>query len=391
MSRDNRYTLYIYYLSFFSGKMQAYLRYKEVPHRIIEPKWGEVLDLIYPNTGLMKVPVIQTPEGRWLADTTPMIDWFEARFPAGAVLPDDPYQAFFSRLLEDYADEWLWRPALYYRFGVQPDADLLSRRYAATFLSDAPLPRWLIALQAVQRSRKAYVDGDGVNSETKAHVESIFLNTLDRLQEMFEARPFMLGGRPSLADFGFFASMFRHGALDPTPSLLMLERAPAVYEWVGRMWNARHSKIAGKWASAGEVPQDWNPILKDIGEAYLPYLHANAIAYREGRRRFDLLIQGVRYRAFNVSPYRVWCRERLQDHLAAVPAGARPAVKATLNSSDCLEPLQRDGRIESGLYRDVTPPVCRTRKVRMMEKLVLYFSGTTHWFQPRASQGYFPM
>ena len=39
---------------------------------------------------------------------------------------------------------------------------------------------------------------------------------------MFEARPFMLGGRPSLADFGLFACMFRYGAPYPTPSLLML-------------------------------------------------------------------------------------------------------------------------------------------------------------------------
>ncbi|MGH8561947.1 MAG: glutathione binding-like protein, partial [Nevskiales bacterium] len=305
--------------------------------------------------------------------------------PAGRVIPDDPYQAFFSRLLEDYADEWLWRPALYYRFGVQPDADLLSRRYAATFLSDAPLPRGLIALQTIQRSRKAYVDGDGVTAGTKAHVESIFLNTLDRLQKMFEARPFMLGVRPSLADFGFFACMFRHGALDPTPSLLMLERAPAVYEWVGRMWNARQSKLRGDWSVAGDLPQDWGPILKDIGEAYLPYLHANAIAYREGRRRFDLDIQGVRYRNFNVSPYRVWCRERLQDHLATVPVAARPAVEATLKGNHCLEPLQRDGRIESGLYRGLTPPVCRPRTVGAMEKLAIYFSGTTHWFRPRTN------
>ncbi|MGH8455170.1 MAG: glutathione binding-like protein, partial [Nevskiales bacterium] len=259
------------------------------------------------------------------------------------------------------------------------------RRYAATFLSDAPLPRGLIALQTIQRSRKAYVDGDGVTAGTKAHVESIFLNTLDRLQKMFEARPFMLGVRPSLADFGFFACMFRHGALDPTPSLLMLERAPAVYEWVGRMWNARQSKLRGDWSVAGDLPQDWGPILKDIGEAYLPYLHANAIAYREGRRRFDLDIQGVRYRNFNVSPYRVWCRERLQDHLATVPVAARPAVEATLKGNHCLEPLQRDGRIESGLYRGLTPPVCRPRTVGAMEKLAIYFSGTTHWFRPRTN------
>ena len=32
------YTLYVFDISYFSGKMQAYLRYKEIPHDTIEPK-----------------------------------------------------------------------------------------------------------------------------------------------------------------------------------------------------------------------------------------------------------------------------------------------------------------------------------------------------------------
>jgi hypothetical protein len=176
--------------------------------------------------------------------------------------------------------------------------------------------------------------------------------------------------------------MFRHGALDPTPSLIMLERAPAVSEWVARLWNSKHSTVRGEWLAAGEIPAGWQPILKDAGEAYLPYLHANAIAYREGRKRFDLEIQGVRYRNLNVSPYRVWCREQLQHHLAAVAPSAKPAVENTLQVAGCLEPLLRDGSVASQLYRDVTPPLCKPRKVGAVEKLALYFSGTTHWFRP---------
>ena len=33
------YQLFIYDVSYFSGKMQAYLRYKEVPHTTHEVKW----------------------------------------------------------------------------------------------------------------------------------------------------------------------------------------------------------------------------------------------------------------------------------------------------------------------------------------------------------------
>lgn len=380
------YTLYLMWISYFSGKMQAYLRYKEVPHVCVEPKWAEILNVLYPNTGLMKVPVVRTPENEWLADTTPMIDWFEQRFPQGGVIPTDPFQAFFSRLLEDYADEWLWRPALHYRWSYAQDAQALSRRFAETFLSDMPMPKAMIAFNARQRQFKHYVRGDGVTAETREHVESVYLNTLNRLEAIFRAQPFLLGGKPSLADFGFFASMFRHFSQDPTPSLIMQARAPAVFEWVGRLWNARHSTIAGEWAAPGTLPPGWQPILHDIGEAYLPYLHANAIAFREGRRRFDIEVQGVRYRNLPVVEYRVWCREQLQRHYAAVPEAARAAVNRELNAGGCLEPLLRDGSIESGLYTGLAPPVCKPRRIGASERVSRYFTGT-HWRMPRALSG----
>ncbi len=220
-----------------------------------------------------------------------------------------------------------------------------------------------------------------MSAETRAHVESIYLNTLDRLEAILESQPYLLGGKPCLADFGFFASMFRHFSEDPTPRQIMQQRAPAVFAWVGRMWNAKHSTTAGAWVPAGTLPTGWQPILKDIGEAYLPYLHANAHAWRDGRRTFDLGIQGTRYRNLPVVQYRVWCRERLQTHLEALPAGVRTAVESTLAAHGCLAPLLKDGRIESRLHSG-SPPVCRPRRVGLLEKIGLYFTGT-HWQVPR--------
>lgn len=377
------YILYAYDISYFSGKMQAYLQYKQIPYRRIEPQWrGELLHTIYPNTGLMKVPVIHTPQGDWLADSTPMIDWFEARYPQGAVIPADPFQAFFSRLLEDYADEWLWRPALHYRWSHAADAHALSRRFAETFLSSQPMPKALTAALLRERQHRVYVRGDGVTEQTCAHVESIYLNTLDRLQAIFERQDYLLGARPSLADFGFFASMFRHFSLDPTPSLIMQTRAPAVFAWVARLWAARHSTSTGDGPAAGVIPTGWDALLDDVGAAYLPYLHANALAWRAGQRRFDVEIQGTRYRRLPVVQYRVWCRERLQAHLHALDPATRAAVEARLQGHGALEPLLADGVIESRLYTDTQPPLCRPRRIRSFDRLRRFLTGT-HWDAPR--------
>jgi glutathione S-transferase len=384
--RSEAYALYIFWISYFSGKMQGYLRYKEIPHHTIEPTWrGELLRTIYPNTGLMKVPVVKTPHGEWLADSTPMIDWFEARHPAGAVIPTDPLQAFFCRLLEDYADEWLWRPALHYRWSYATDSHAQSRRFAETFLSDHPLPKSAIAAMVRERQSRIYVRGDGVTANTRAHVESIYLNTLDRLQVILEQQPFLLGQAPCLADFGFFASMFRHFSLDPTPSILMQERAPAVFEWVARLWNAKHSTTPQVWCPTGTLPSGWTALLRDVGAAYLPYLHQNALAWRAGRKRFDFEVQGTRYRRLPVVQYRVWCRQQLQSHYRGLPADIRTMVDVQLREAAALEPLLADGHIESGLYTDTQPPVCRPRAISVAENVRRFFTGT-HWYIPERSR-----
>lgn len=369
--------VYVMDLSYFSGKLEAYLRYKEIPYQRVLATWRELAGPILRHTGLMKVPVVRTAEGLWLQDSTPIIDWFEARHPEGRVIPDDPHQAFFARLLEDYADEWLWRPALHYRWSFRPDAKLLGDRIATEVLRGMPLPRALRAWRMRRRQRAVYVAGDGVRAQTRAHVESIYLDTLARLERILDGQRFLLGGRPGLADFGFFASMFRHFALDPTPGRIMRERAPGVFAWVARLWNARRTREPGAFAPPGTLPEGWDALLADAGSGYLPYLHANAAAFREGRERFDADLQGAPYRELPVVRYRVWCRERLQEHFEALPDSARPAVRATLEKTGCWKPLWRDGRIASGLHEGEAPPICNPPRLGLRQRLGLAWNGTT--------------
>jgi glutathione S-transferase len=355
------YRVYVLDLSYFSGKFEAYLRYKGIPYERIEVGWHEARRVLTPAIGMMRVPTVATPAGEWLQDSTPMIDWLEQRHPEPAVLPADPYQAFFSRLVEDYADEWLWRPALHYRWSYARDARLLGDRIAAELLDGLRLPHALKAAAIRRRQYRTYVRGDGVTAETRVHVEG--------LERILARHRFLLGGRPSLADFGFFGSMFRHFSVDPTPSRIMRDRAPRVYAWVARLWNARAEDEQGPFVEAETLPEGWESFLLDIGAAYLPYLHANAVAFRERRRRFDSTVHGVTYRATPVVRYRVWCRERLQEHFAGLPAVVKPKVEDTLRRFDAWEPLWRDGTIASRLHEGGSPPVCRPPRRSLLRRL----------------------
>jgi glutathione S-transferase len=377
VDEESRYRAYVMDVSYFSGKLEAYLRYKRIPYERVETGTREMRRDLLPNTGLMKVPTVRTPAGEWLQDSTPMIDWFEERHPEGRVIPADPYQAYLCRLLEDYADEWLWRPALHYRWSYGPDARLVGDRIAVEVMKDVSLPRFLKAWMMRNRQYRIYVAGDGVSGETRADVERVYTDTLARLERILVAHPFLLGGRPSLADFGFFASMFRHFSLDPTPARLMRDRAPAVYAWVARLWNARRDVDDGAWVAEGTVPAGWNEIIADAGSSYLPYLHANALAWRGGRRRFDFGGRAVTYRNLPVVHYRVWCRERLQDHFDLLPAEPRAAVRSTLEAAGAWEPLWRDGRIASRLHAGAAPPVCRPPTLGWRDRARAIVRGTT--------------
>ncbi len=376
----DKYQLYIYDISYFSGKVEAYLRYKQIDFERIEPTWNDMVDLVLPNTGLMKVPVIQTPDGKWLQDSTPIIEWFEKQHHQHAVLPEDEVVAFYCRLLEDYADEYLWRPALYYRWKFDLDAELYSHRFSEEFLSSLPFPREFTRWLSKERQRRIYIEGDGIDEDTCLHVESIYFSTLERLSAILEKQPFLLGDKPCMADFGFFASMFRHFSIDPTPGKIMRQHAPAVYEWVARLWNAKGEKLSKKKfkIKKGSIPEGWQELLADMGQAYMPYLHANALAYQAGRENFNVEIQGYLYQKLPVVKYRVWCRERLFQLYEGLSKPAREQVNNDFVSTQIDDLFWQYGQIESQMHEGVEPPFAKQADINPIDKMVYYLTGT-HW------------
>ncbi len=378
------YDIYVFHRSYFCGKMLAYLRYKEIPHRAIYKSLAEVGGTLMKHTGLRQMPVVNTPDGEWLQDTTPMIEWFEQRFTDSPVLPKDPALAFLTRLLEDYADEYLWRPAIYYRWMSEEDRYMYKHLFVDEFVGGfwtfaKPL-RWLGGKLVHKHQRDKFLYGDGMTEQNRAHVESVYIHTLERLEAIFQVQPYLLGDRPSMADFGFFGSMFWHFSCDPTSNRIMQERAPGVNEWVARMWNAKASRMkdASFVESNGELPAGWEPLLTDLCRHYLPYLETNAIAFAEGEKQFDWEVEGYRYPGVHVSPYRLWCRERLQQHLQALDDTSHATVQRILTQYGGWDALVSHTDIQSNWDPEGIAPLCKPGPVPLKHKLLARFTGTNH-------------
>ncbi|MEM1232255.1 MAG: glutathione S-transferase family protein, partial [Pseudomonadota bacterium] len=337
---------------------------KEIPHEFVVLN-RRLMGRLKAETGAAQMPAIELPDGRFMTDTTPMIAWLEAQHPEPPVIPDEPLLRFLSFLIEDYAEEWLWRPAMHYRWSYKADRVHLARKIVDELMADEPMPGFAKRAFIRRRQLGEYVTKDGVTAQTRAHVESIYLNTLDRLQAIFTDRPYLLGERPTLGDFGFFASMFRHFSQDPTASDLMRLRAPAVFAWQARLWNARASTTRGPLLS--DVPQDLHPLLADFGAAYLPYLNDNARAWQQALDRFDPVIEGIPYRQVPVSQYRVWCLEQLQQRAREVPPADQSRLEQLLAPSGCWSALFELPAPQSGYDEGQEAPF-RGRKVHYQNR-----------------------
>ncbi len=313
-------------ISYFTGKLEAYLRYKEIDYErlptVVHRK------TIKANTGAIQMPVVERDDGRWMSDTTPVIRQLEEEQPSPPALPPDAVVRFIALLIEDYADEWLWRPAMHYRWSYSHGRELLSSILADEQFANFLAPRWLKKLYFQNRQRTGFVVRDGVRAETWDHVEAGYFAALDNMTCMLKDRRFLLGDAPSVADFGLMGPMFRHFSQDPTPADLMRDRAPDVYAWVSRVWNARATTHAPNFVDT--IPADAAPMLKELCETHLQQLAANAEAYKNGIRRFTMTVQGCEYVNLPVSRYRVACLERLRELFATLDEEQQKTAQALL-------------------------------------------------------------
>jgi glutathione S-transferase len=284
-------TAYVADVSYFSGKLEAFLRYKEIPYTRRAANVNTLLNEVYANTGMMKMPAVRLHDGKWLKDTTPMLQWFDQKKPAYSIYPEDPATNFIALLIEDYADEWCWRSALYWRWCFPETRALLGNRIGQEILGDWPIPNRLAGWYIGERQIRTYLKGDGLTRKTEPFVKNHYLDMLESMQGILSDSPYLLGAKPSIADFGLFGPMFRHFGLDPAPAQVMIEKAPAVYEWLARLWNERGSAIDEGLNFKDFGHSGWQYFLSEIIDVYVPFLKANAAAWRTDIKGLILSLQ----------------------------------------------------------------------------------------------------
>jgi len=224
----DKHILYGAEFSLYSGKARSYLRYKRIPFDEVLSSLGVYKQTIIPKTGVRFIPVVKTPDGQYLQDTSYIIDSLEQSFPTRSVMPETPCQHLAALLLELYGDEWLLMPAMHYRWNFDNFPFIFDEFGRSLF------PRWPRFMQGFLGKRvgarfRGFLPMLGISNANRSALEDWyekdFLPVLDR---HFAEHEFLFGGRPSIGDFGFIGPLYAHLYRDPYPGALMRRDAPHV-------------------------------------------------------------------------------------------------------------------------------------------------------------------
>ena len=82
-SGDKPLELYGSSISYFTGKLEMYFRARSIPYKPLPLTAGKVAQEIAREVGSSQMPALRLPDGRWMSDSTMIVQWFERELPDG--------------------------------------------------------------------------------------------------------------------------------------------------------------------------------------------------------------------------------------------------------------------------------------------------------------------
>ena len=356
-------TLYAAPVSLYSGKARSYLIKAGIPYREEPPGSPHFVEQVLPKAAGMSMPTIELADGRVIRDSTKIIDHFEAETPR--FTPTTPCQSVISLLFDVIGSEGLLRPAMHYRWNFPEHNDAFIRRHFEQ-VAPAGIDATQMATMGMQRMRAAAV-AFGVTPENFGGIEALYEGLLPLLDAHFAEHGYLLGGKPSIGDFGLVAPLYAHLGRDPYSLQLMQSKALHLFRWVERM--NRPELDTGEFRAASpellpgdEVAETLVAVLRHVAKDFVPETvaaarHINAFLTAqppaagspipravEGLAAFEA--SGMKLQAI-AQPYRFYLLNRVHERVGALSGADRDRVAQLLTRCD-LAPLL-DARLERAI------------------------------------------
>lgn len=333
------YRLLAWPMSLYSGKTRAYLLHKRIDFVEQEIRL-RTFRRIKRQTGAVVMPVVVTPNGEWLQDSSHIIDVLEPRHPDVPALPDTPVQRLVARLLEAWGDEFWLPSAMHYRWNF-PENQPVFRREGGDHLLPF-FPRFLKnrAIARGMQQMSGYLPGLGVTPEQQPIIEAWTEQQLDALNRHFSDHDYVLGGAPTLADYGLIAPLFAHLGRDPWPARELIAPRQALAAWIARM-QRRPTEAPGPLLADDAIADTLMPALQSVFDEFLPFLQGiaaaigPAVAERGGKplprwlEPVEFPLAGQPFRR-NATTYSLWMAQRVLDEFTGMDGDAQARCRRWL-------------------------------------------------------------
>jgi glutathione S-transferase len=318
-------------MSPYSVKVRSYFRYKAIPHQWVlrsAASQGE----FEKYARMPIIPLVITPDGAGIQDSTPIIETTEKLHPEPSIHPHDPVVGFISALIEEFGDEWGNKWMFHYRWARDVDQISSAGRIARMRAPNASEQEHEGSAGQVRKRMVDRVWFVGSNEVTAPQIEAGFLDMLAQLDRHLSSRPYLFGGRPAFGDFGLWGQIYEMWT-DPTAGALI--GASNVLDWVQRMLWPRAEGDFETWA---QLSPTLTPILREqVGRQFIPWTCANEKALAEQREEFSVSLGG---KIWTQKPQKYHARSlgMLRAKYAAVPDKA--ALDPVLQTTGCLAALR---------------------------------------------------
>lgn len=200
MSRAHK--LYSWNISPYSQKCIAYMRYKSIPHTLVNPNMWQMYRTLPAQTTVRVIPVMQTADNVWIQDSHAIIKHLEEKHPKAVegtdpILPDiqqQPTKRFVTALVETWADEifppfsmhtrWSY-PETNYKFFRDECGELLLPGFPS-FMKD-------YCCRVISDNLKKIMKAVGVRPDQVHLVNEWIPFVFDKLDAHFKVNKFLLG------------------------------------------------------------------------------------------------------------------------------------------------------------------------------------------------------
>ncbi len=343
---NGQYTLWGGEHSLFTRKLQAMLNYLALDYEF-KLKTAEAETSVEARLGTHFIPGLETPEGWFIHDTTPIGLMLNAKYPDRAILPSSPIQKIAAHLLEDWADEWFGRYAISSRWCYPHNVDHVAKGFYANrigkFMHEKLTPEEVaLAAEMIPMVRDNFglraCANRGCGHDQAVAVRQDFESLMKSAGKHYGQYKFLLGDRASLGDFTFSGFFKAHISADPEPRSWIDGSTPEMIGYMDRVFNAQTDNAT--YLPDDHLPDTLIPFFDHMRDTYHQFLRVSGEALAAGEKwcEVDLGEGPVKMRSLKYSEV---SRCHIKNEIEALSKEDRAAVDEVLGPLGVLEAYLR--------------------------------------------------